>query len=455
MTVNIIVPIVVAAAVILAYQFLKKQPKVKASLHRRYYLQLIQLCVILLCAARLMGAINPALNITSIVLRGSALVVAILGFAAQPVISDLICGLLISIHKPFEIGDRIILEGQEAGIVEDITLRHTVIRVHEGIRTVIPNSQLNSKILTNTSYRMKDRRALHLSYEVSYDTDVQKAMDIIRDCVVESPYTLSVETDGIREDSGPVYFLAMKDSSLVLETTIWVTPETNNHKAITDVNLRVVRAFREQGVEIPYPYFNIVEFQGSKASASLPEPARKATPNKRLYRTNTARIAPGESGLQDGTRLARSFAERQNLDEKAAGQLELLTEESLEFIQRLMDQTWREFWIEGTGVVYRLHIRFSAKVGSTEYIKLLDISSSGKNDAVSGLSGRIWEAVLMGMKRSPEKGKDAKGGFEWQLSSSDVSEEEIGRSILGAMASDIRISGTSEKVELIVTKTNL
>ena len=57
--------------------------------------------------------------------------------------------------------------------------------------------------------------------------------------------------------------------------------------------------YGEQGVEIPYPYFNIVEFQGSKASASLPEPARKATPNKRLYRTNTARIAPGESGLQD------------------------------------------------------------------------------------------------------------------------------------------------------------
>ena len=455
MTFQIIVPVAVAAAVILAYHFLKKQPGVRNSLHRRYYLQLIQLCVILLCAARVAGAVNPALNITSIVLRGSALVVAILGFAAQPVISDIICGLLISIHKPFEIGDRIIVDGQEPGIVEDITLRHTVLRIYDGLRIVIPNSQLNSKTVTNTSYRMKDRRGLHLRFAVSFDTDVQKAMDIIRDCVVESPYTLSIETDGIREDSGPVYFLAMGDSCLQLDTTIWVAPETNNYKAITDVNLRVIRAFREQGVEIPYPYFNVMEFQGAKSAASLPEAARKTASNKRHYRSNTVRIAPGESGLQDATRVARTFAERQNLDERAVGQLELLTEESVEFIQRLMDQTWREFWIEGTGVVYRLHIRFAAQVGSAEYKKLLDISSSGKNDAVSGLTGRIREAMLMGMKRSPEKGKESKGGFEWQLSSSDASEEEIGKSILGALASDIRVSVTSERVELIVARANL
>ena len=42
---------------------------------------------------------------------------------------------------------------------------------------------------------------------VSYDTDVHKAMDVIRDCVMATPYALGVDANGIREDSGPVCFL--------------------------------------------------------------------------------------------------------------------------------------------------------------------------------------------------------------------------------------------------------
>ena len=193
MTVKFIVLIAIIVVSNLVIAFLKNQTKFRTSLHGKYLLQIIRLIIFVICLAEMLEAIDPELNMRSILLRGSALVVAVLGFAAQPVISAVMSGLLISIHKPFEIGDRVIIDGAATGVVEDITLRHTVISIYDGFRVIIPNSELNSRVVTNTSYRMKDRRGIHLSYSVSYETDVQKAMDVIRDCVAASPYTLSVE----------------------------------------------------------------------------------------------------------------------------------------------------------------------------------------------------------------------------------------------------------------------
>ena len=452
MTVKILVPIVIAVAANLIITFLQKQTKDRSTMHGRYLLQLLRLVVILLCTAQLLQVIDPSLNIKSIILTGSALVVAILGYAAQPVISDIICGLLISIHKPFEIGDRIIAEDQTPGIVEDLTLRHTVLRIYDDQRIVIPNSKMNSKIITNSSFRIKDRRGIHLQFAVSFDTDVQRAMDIIRDCVAESPYTLTIETDGIHEDSGPVYFLKYADSSLLLETTIWVARETNSYKAITDVNLRVLDAFRKNGIEIPYPYFNIVESEKNKMpEAAGPVEKKDLLPAMRHRRTGTIHMEPGESRLQEAIETARSFAKIQNMDKHAAIQLELLIEESVSFVQRVAEQTSRDLWVEGTGLSFRIHIRFAAKVGSEEYKKLLEVSSSGRNEAANGFSGRIWEAVFLGLKSPANKDKSSKG-YRWQLSNAGVSEEEIRNSILAAVASDIRVSVTSERVELVIMK---
>ncbi len=454
MTIKFIVLIAIIVVSNLVIAYLKNQTKFRDSLHGKYLLQIVRLIIFVLCLAEMLEAIDPELNMRSILLRGSALVVAVLGFAAQPVISAVMSGLLISIHKPFEIGDRVIIDGAATGVVEDITLRHTVIGIYDGFRVIIPNSELNSRVVTNTSYRMKDRRGIHLSYSVSYETDVQKAMDVIRDCVAASPYTLSVENNGIHEDSSPVYFFKFDSSALILETTIWVARETDGCKAITDVNTRVLNAFRRYGIEIPYQYVNVNQFEGSKVTPPVETavPEKVAAPAKRHIRTNTVHMIPGEDGLEDAIQTARGYAKRQNLEKRAAMQLELLTEESLGFVQRVVDHTSRDFWIEGTGEIYRIHLRFDAKVGSEAYKKLIMLSSSGRNEAANTITGKVWEAVLMGLKRPPEKDK-GKNSFVWRLSEAGVDEEEIGKSILGAVASDVRVSVTTERVELIVSKT--
>ncbi|MCR5407436.1 MAG: mechanosensitive ion channel family protein [Lachnospiraceae bacterium] len=446
---NIILTIAIGvAAIIIVWFAFKHWSKNSDKIHRRFLGKLVYIAVILICLASIVGQIDPTLNLHSTLLKGSALIVAIVGFAAQTAISDLICGFLISIHKPFEIGDRVIPEGLEPGIVEDITLRHTVLRIYDGLRVIVPNSEMNSKVIVNTGWKT-DRRGVHLTFSVSYDTDIQMAMDVIRDCVAESPYTLGIETNGIKEDSGPVYFLKFADSALILETTIWVTRDTSTYVATTDVNMRVNRAFKEHGIEIPYNFINVVERENTTSDGNTGI-KKKTSPRKRTVRTDTVNIVPGSGHIELALETVRGFAMRQRLSERATMQLELMTEETIGIIGNIVDKATAKLWVEGSGVKYRIHISFASSFGTEVYKRLISLSSSGKNEAVKSFAGKIWEKMLAGIKTASEDGPDS--GYEWSLRESGQEEDGYGESILTSLADDVKVSVTKEKVELIVVK---
>lgn len=192
-----------------------------------------------------------------VLFQGTAIIGAIAGFAAQPVIADLICGLIISTMKPFEIGDRIELEDGTAGIVKDITLRHVVLQTIDTVQLIIPNSKLNAMKLTNMSYHTTVR-SVHLRFNVAYNTDVERAMAVIQSAVKESPYTIPGKLVNDAWEYAPVYFLSFSDSSLVMATTIYYEPKYPTEVVRSDVNTRVKRALEDSDIEIPYDYVNVV-----------------------------------------------------------------------------------------------------------------------------------------------------------------------------------------------------
>ena len=74
----------------------------------------------------------PKLKALAIALfAGAGILVAILGFAAQEAFSNIINGIFIVIFKPFRVGDLIEVGEKKFGMVEDITLRHTIIKNFE------------------------------------------------------------------------------------------------------------------------------------------------------------------------------------------------------------------------------------------------------------------------------------------------------------------------------------
>ncbi len=189
-----------------------------------------------------------------ILFQGTTVIAAIAGFAAQPVIADMICGLMLSATKPFNIGDRIELEDGRAGIVKDITLRHVTLQEIDTVMHIVPNSKLNSMKITNMSYHTHTR-SVHFRFHVAYDADVEDAMEVISRAVKESPFTVPQTPGG---DYGPVYFISYGESSLVMATTVYYEPTTRTEVMKSDVNTRVKRALNAAGIEIPYNYVNVV-----------------------------------------------------------------------------------------------------------------------------------------------------------------------------------------------------
>ena len=227
------------------------------NINLRFVENFVRFVVILLVVEWVVMSSAITQSFGKILFQGTTVIAAVAGFAAQPVIADLICGLMLSAAKPFDIGDRIELEDGTAGIVKDITLRHVTLQDIDTVKRVIPNSKLNGMKLANMSLS-SGLRSVHMRYNVSYNTDVKKAMEVIRKAVEECPYSVPGKRGEKGDEYGPVYFIQFADSSLVMATTVYYKPTSPTEVVKSDVNSRVKAALDQNGIEIPYSYVNVV-----------------------------------------------------------------------------------------------------------------------------------------------------------------------------------------------------
>ncbi len=84
------------------------------------------------------------------ILASTAVLAAIVGFAAQHTIGNMIAGVQLAVSQPIKIGDRIEFD-QVSGRVIDITLSYTYVNPGDGTAIVIPNQLLVDGIIHNLS----------------------------------------------------------------------------------------------------------------------------------------------------------------------------------------------------------------------------------------------------------------------------------------------------------------
>jgi small-conductance mechanosensitive channel len=108
------------------------------------------LAVFLILAMLALSQFTELQRLAAGVLASTALVVAIVGFAAQRTLANLIAGIQIAISQPIRIGDRVDFEERE-GRVTDITLSYTYIDPGDGSSVVVPNQLLVEGIVHNHS----------------------------------------------------------------------------------------------------------------------------------------------------------------------------------------------------------------------------------------------------------------------------------------------------------------
>jgi small-conductance mechanosensitive channel len=106
--------------------------------------------VFLIVAMLVLGQFTEFKRLATGVLASTALVVAVVGFAAQRTLSNLIAGIQIAVSQPIRIGDRISFD-ECAGRVTDITLSYTYLDPGDGSSVVIPNQLLVEGTVHNLS----------------------------------------------------------------------------------------------------------------------------------------------------------------------------------------------------------------------------------------------------------------------------------------------------------------
>jgi small conductance mechanosensitive channel len=198
-------------------------------------------------------------NLGTALFAGAGVLAAVIGFASQKAFSNIISGIFILLFRPFKVGDSVNVSGR-TGVVEDITLRHTVIRDYENRRVVMPNSVISDETIVNSN--LSDLRIRQMVFfGISYDSDLDKAIAIIEEEAMNHPLSYDGRsTVEINEDE-PVVVVRVTswdDSAVMLRAQVWTAGMDQGFVLKCDLLRSVKLRFDKEGIEIPFPHRTLV-----------------------------------------------------------------------------------------------------------------------------------------------------------------------------------------------------
>jgi small-conductance mechanosensitive channel len=193
----------------------------------------------------LLFALSAAgIDLTALGVLGGALGVGI-GFGLQKLASNYVSGFVILAENSMRIGDLVRVDSFE-GRITDITTRYTKIRALNGRESLVPNEMMITQRIENVT--LADSHVLLTTVvQVAYGTDVTRLMAELLEVVKTVPRVLA--------DPPPAANLtAFAPDGLELTFGFWIgDPENGQLNARSGVNLALLAALNERGVEIPFP----------------------------------------------------------------------------------------------------------------------------------------------------------------------------------------------------------
>jgi small-conductance mechanosensitive channel len=165
------------------------------------------------------------------ILASSAVIGIVVGFAAQRTIGNFIAGLLIAFAQPIRLGDYVETEGF-TGVVEEIGLTYTFIRIEDNDRLVVPNEKIASDSIRNSSIRSR-RKLAHVTVQVPLDADLQTVSTLLREAA--------------QDERAEVAVVELADRA-TLRVSTWVPDEPSAERVEHELLLRSHARLREAGV---------------------------------------------------------------------------------------------------------------------------------------------------------------------------------------------------------------
>ena len=204
------------------------------------------------------------LFITQLGVQSASLVAALgaaglaIGLAMQGSLSNLAGGVILIILKPFKVGDWIEVQGVSGTVVE-ISLFYTKLDTFGNQRAVIPNGELSNDNIINYSYN--GTRKENLSFGISYDDDLKKAKEVLRNLVEEQ--------EDVLKDPAPQVIV----SELGADSVNFSVRYFAENSKFWDLHWYMIEEgkirLEEAGMTIPYPQRDVYLYDQTKMNGTV------------------------------------------------------------------------------------------------------------------------------------------------------------------------------------------
>ncbi len=224
--------------------------------------------------AILAGLAVAGVNFTNIALIAGALSVGI-GFGLQNIFNNFVSGLILLFERPVKTDDWIVVGGTE-GFVKRISIRSTQVQTFDRADVIVPNSELIQSQVVN--WMLKDPIGrVTVPVRVAFGSDTGQVHSILLELAHEHAQVI---TDPVLAPPPEVVMRQFGDSGLEFELRVFVRDIGYFVIVQSELNLQIERAFREHGIEIPYPRRD-VRFSRMPPARSVLDAASPRSPSQR------------------------------------------------------------------------------------------------------------------------------------------------------------------------------
>jgi small-conductance mechanosensitive channel len=184
------------------------------------------------------------------------------GFAARDTLANLISGVSIVADAPYKIGDYIVLDTGERGLVVSLGIRSTRLLTRDDVEISIPNAVIGTAKIINESGGPWIRHRIRLPVGVAYDSDIDKVIETLKD--------IALQNESVSDEPEPrVRIRGFGDNSINLELLGWIRRPEDRGQVIHHLALETIKRFRAEKIEIPFPQRDL-HFKGKPADAEAP-----------------------------------------------------------------------------------------------------------------------------------------------------------------------------------------
>lgn len=413
----------------------------------------------------------------------------ILSFALQDILKDVIMGLSIMFEGYFKVGDVVVYNGREAKVVS-FNIKTTKLFMTDTEATVsICNRNINEigissdwvDIIVPIGYDVDLRRSRNLCRECAkkierlrhvYSCDFINTQELAESwieyklrvhCLPEKKPAVRRNANAVVQD---VFYEYNQEFPLSIKVLYNVDPENKN----TDIEVDTVKKVKLSDNDV-----EVMETSTRKKHYDY-ELGRGAAKSK------VCPVDGSDGSIYVAITEAERYSGAENLDKNMKMRIRLLSEELLSFVQGLPNMKNGSFFIERDGGDYEICFDANARISKDARKRLMEVSTTGKNEIYEGISGMLSHAIdsMMCMSINDRSGVSdssmstmeesigrADDNYKWsyniykekeQLSNFDgdtgLDETNIGKSVLTSLSDDIRISVRASHVNIRVLVKN-